>query len=384
MIHDSVKFRVFTGFSRLAETTADKQAITNAEKAVTLELQSWSDLPAELLELIMSCLTLEENIRASAVCKRWYSVAIATRVVNQTPWIMFFPKVGDTYEFYDPLQRETYCIDLPELCGSRVCSTIDGWLLLYRPRTHRVFFFNPFTRESIKLPRYEMSYQIVSVSAAPTSASCIVFTIKHISPTVVAISTCHAGATEWTTVNHQNRLPFGFFDPDDRSWDVLSIHPPKCPENFFTKNWWKGKFMLEHQGELFVIYTCSTENPIVFKLDRNKLVWEEMKTLDDTIHVSSIMTGENKIPLRAFGLYRHKTSQPSVEELYCHRPTMYALNKNYCQIKLIALRTETTGSWVENFLQKCCLSLSESHFKSYQWGWLVVRRKNAHHFAIPG
>ncbi|RVX12022.1 F-box protein [Vitis vinifera] len=305
MIHDSVKFRVFTGFSRLAETTADKQAITNAEKAVTLELQSWSDLPAELLELIMSCLTLEENIRASAVCKRWYSVAIATRVVNQTPWIMFFPKVGDTYEFYDPLQRETYCIDLPELCGSRVCSTIDGWLLLYRPRTHRVFFFNPFTRESIKLPRYEMSYQIVSVSAAPTSASCVVFTIKHISPTVVAISTCHAGATEWTTVNHQNRLPFV-----SSIWNKLVY----CNGLFYclSLTGWLG----------------------VFDPDDRSWIYYPRKQYHDW--------GEQD-PLRAFGLYRHKTSQPSVEELYCHRPTMYALNKNYCQIRLIALRTETTG-----------------------------------------
>lgn len=306
---------------RLAETTADKKPMTNAETTATLELQSWSDLPVELLELIMSCLTLEENIRASAVCKSWYSVAVATRVLNQTPWIMFFPKVGDMYEFYDPLQRKTYCVDLPELCGSRVCSTVDGWLLLYQPRSHRVFFFNPFTRESIQLPRFEMSYQIVSVSAPPTAANCLVFTIKHISPTVVAISTCHAGASEWTTVNHQNRLPFvssiwnklvycnglfyclsltgwlGVFDPDDCSWDVLSIHPPKCPENFFIKNWWKGKFMLEHKGELFVIYTCSTENPIVFKLDQNKLVWEEMKTLDGMTIFASFLSSHGRTDL---------------------------------------------------------------------------------------
>lgn len=307
---------------RLSDTITDnRRAVAEAKSEKKLELQSWADLPAELLELILSRLILADNIRASAVCKRWHSVASDVRVVNQSPWLMYFPKFGDCYEFYDPVQRKTHCLELPELNGSRVCYTKDGWLLLYRPRTHRVFFFNPFTRELIKLPRFEMTYQIVAFSSAPTSPGCVLFTVKHVSPTVVAISTCYPGATEWTTVNYQNRLPFvssiwnklvfcnglfyclsltgwlGVFDPVERTWSVLAVPPPKCPENFFAKNWWKGKFMTEHEGDILVIYTCCSENPIIFKLDKTVMKWEEMTTLDGVTLFASFLSSHSRTDL---------------------------------------------------------------------------------------
>ncbi|XWS43410.1 hypothetical protein CRYUN_Cryun16bG0101200 [Craigia yunnanensis] len=318
----------------LAETVNGDERTATEEAKERLELQTWSDLPVELLELIMSHLSLEDNVRASAVCKRWQKVAISIRVVNQSPWLMYFPKFGNLYEFYDPSERKTYSIELPELHGSRVCYTKDGWLLLYRPRNHHVFFFNPFTREMIKLPRFELTYQIVAFSCAPTSTSCVVFTIKHISPTVVAISTCHPGASEWATVNHQNRLPFvnsiwnklvfcrgmfyclsltgwlGVYDPLERTWNVLAVPPPRCPENFFAKNWWKGKFMAEHNGDILVIYTCCTENPIIFKLDQSEMVWEEMQTLDGVTLFASFLSSHSRTDLP--GIMRNSVYFPKV------------------------------------------------------------------------
>ncbi|CAK8571380.1 unnamed protein product [Lathyrus sativus] len=305
----------------LSDTIANSKRGATEVKNDNLELQSWSDLPAELLEIIMCSLALDDNVRASVVCKSWNSVANSVRVVNQSPWLMYFPKFGQWYEFYDPVQRKTYSLEFSELNGSRVCYTKDGWLLLYRPRTDRVFFFNPFTREIIKMPRFEMTYQIVAFSCAPTSPDCVLFTVKHVSPTVVAISTCHPGATEWTTVNYQNRLPFvssiwnklvfcnglfyclsltgwlGVFDPSERTWSVLSVPPPKCPENFFAKNWWKGKFMTEQEGDVIVIYTCSSENPIIFKLDQALMEWEELKTLDGATLFASFLSSHSRTDL---------------------------------------------------------------------------------------
>lgn len=319
---------------RLADTVTENKRITMKEKKGKSEQQTWSDLPTELLELIVSRLTLEDNIRTSVVCKRWHSVAISVRVVNQSPWLMYFPKYGNLYEFYDPSLRKMHSIELPELNGSRVCYTKDGWLLLYRPRSHRMFFFNPFTREVIKLPRFELTYQIVAFSCAPTSTSCMLLTVKHVSPTIVAVSTCHLGATEWVTVNYQNRLPFvssiwnklvfcnglfyclsltgwlGVFDPLERTWSVLAVPPPKCPANFVAKNWWKGKFMTEHKGEILVTYTCSSENPIMFKLDRMNMVWEEMKTLDGVILFASFLSSHSRTDLS--GLMRNSVYFPKV------------------------------------------------------------------------
>lgn len=306
---------------RLAGIVVKGKRTSSEDNNKEVEQQTWSELPIELIELIMKHLTLRDNVRASVVCKRWNLAALSVRVVNQSPCLMYFPKFGNLYEFYDPSRNKTYCIELPELQGSRVCYSKDGWLLQYKPTAYRVFFFNPFTRELIKLPRFELTYQIVAFSCAPTSSNCIVFTVKHVSPTIVAVSTCRPGAAEWTTVNYQNRLPFvssiwnkivscnglfyclsltgwlGVFDPVECTWNVLAVPPPRCPENFFAKNWWKGKFMTECNGDILVIYTCCSENPMVFKLDQTKTDWEEMKSLDDVTLFSSFLSSLSKTDL---------------------------------------------------------------------------------------
>ncbi|KAK7278674.1 hypothetical protein RJT34_23709 [Clitoria ternatea] len=331
----------------LSDTMTNNKRAAVEVKNDSLELQTWSDLPSELLELIFSRLTLDNNVRASVVCKRWCFVATAVRVVNQSPWLMYFPKYGDQYDFYDPVQRKTHSLELPELGGCRVCYARDGWLLLYRPRTHRVFFFNPFSREIIKLPRFEMLYQIVAFSCEPTSSDCVLFTVKHVSPTVVAISTCHPQAREWTTVNYQNRLPFvssiwnklvfcnglfyclsltgwlGVFDPYKHTWNVLSVPPPKCPVNFFAKNWWKGKFMTQHEGDIIVIYTCSSENPIIFKLDQTLMKWEERRTLNGVTLFASFLSSHSRTDLP--GMMRNNVYFSKVR-FYGKRCISFSLN----------------------------------------------------------
>lgn len=271
------------------------------------------NLPMELLELIISRLTLKQNLRASVVCKRWLKAAMSVRVADKPPWLMFFSTCGALVEFYDPLTRKSYWLELPELRDCRVCYARDGWLLLYGPQTQSIFFFSPYTRELIDLPSLELDNQIIAFSAAPTSTSCTVFTVKHVSPTLVAISTWQPGQCEWTTVNHQNRLPFvssmwnklvycnrlfyclsltgwlGVYNPEDHSWVIRAVPPPKCPASFFVKSWWKGKFMAEHNGDLYVMYTSPNVNPIVYKLDQINKVWVEMKSLEGvTIFASSL------------------------------------------------------------------------------------------------
>ncbi|KAL4571596.1 hypothetical protein LXL04_018359 [Taraxacum kok-saghyz] len=334
----------------LSETFKDDKRLSIKESNDQDHHESWSILPSELLELIISQLPLKDNIRTSSVCKKWLSVALSVRKVNKPPWLMYFPKLGHLFEFYDPSKRKTYSLELPELHGCRICYNKDGWLLLYKPRTQRVLFFNPFTRELIKLPRFEMTYQIVAFSNSPKSQNCILFTVKHVSPTVVAISTCSPTSTEWTTINYHNRLPFvssiwnklvfcnglfyclsltgwlGVYDPMEHTWSIRIVPPPRCPDNFFVKNWWKGKFMAEHNGDIFVIYTCYSENPIIYKLDQENKEWVEMKTLEgfmgkgvylilliinDIIRENSVMIGANKIRLRVFGSTRLMTFQIS-------------------------------------------------------------------------
>lgn len=279
------------------------------------------ELPTELLESIILRLTLIDNIRASAVCKQWLAVATSVRVVNKPPWLMFSPKSGDLVEFYDPMQRKSHWLELPELSGSTICYSKDGWLLVYKPRIQCLMFIEPYTRQSIKLPKFQVAYQVVAFSAAPTSASCIVFTVKHISPTIIAVSTCRPGATQWTTVNFRNRLPFvssiwnklvfsngvfyclsltgwlGVYDPKKRTWSIHVMPPPKCPETFFAKNWWKSKFMAENNGEIFVVYTSAEFNPVVYQLDQTNKQWVEIKSLGGLTFFASFLSSQAKADL---------------------------------------------------------------------------------------
>ncbi|PWA37911.1 F-box domain, cyclin-like protein [Artemisia annua] len=332
----------------LSDTFTDNRNVSLKENNEQEHRESWSDLPVELLEIIISQLTLRDNIRTSKVCKRWLSVALSVRKVNKPPWLMYFPKLGHLFEFYDPSERKTYSLELPELHGCRICYNKDGWLLLYKPRTMRVLFFNPFTREMIKLPRFEMTYQIVAFSSSPKSPDCILFTVKHVSPTVVAVSTCHPGATEWTTVNYHNRLPFvssiwnklvfcnglfyclsltgwlGVYNPVEHTWSIRIVPPPRCPDNFFVKNWWKGKFMAEHNGDIFVIYTCYSENPIIYKLDQVNKEWVEMEDLEDVTLFASFLSSHARTDL--LGMMRNSVYFSKVR-FYGKRCISYSLDR---------------------------------------------------------
>ncbi|KAK4480831.1 hypothetical protein RD792_011682 [Penstemon davidsonii] len=329
---------------RLTETIKGKVKVPTEKPN---EEQTQSELPTDLLEAILSRLTLRDNIRASAVCKSWLAVAISVRISDKPPWLMFFPKFGDLYEFYDPSKRKTYWLELPELHGSRICYAKDGWLLLCKPRTQRVFFFCPYTRDMIKMPNLELTYQIVAFSASPTSPDCMLFTVKHVSPTVVAVSTCRPGATEWTTVNYPNRLPFvssiwnklifckglfyclsltgwlGIYNPEKSTWAVHSVPPPKCPENFFVKNWWKGKFMAEHNGDIYVIYTCSAVNPVIYKLDQTNKVWVEMENLGGMTLFANFLSSHARMDL--LGMMRNNVYFSKVR-FYGKRCILYSVD----------------------------------------------------------
>lgn len=292
-------------------------------KSNNLELQTWADLPAEVLELFLSRLDVGDNIRASAVCKRWCSVATSLRVVDQSPWLMYFPKKGNCYDFYDPVQRKTYSLELPELDGCRVCYTKDGWLLLNRQDWRRLdgnhifSLFNPFTRDLITLPKFDRTYQIAAFSCAPTSTGCVILIFRRVGSSLVAISTCYPGEKEWTTVNYDavlscsmcDKLVFsnglfyclsdrgwlGVFDPLERTWTVLEVPPPKClAESSTAKNWSKGKFMIEHKGNIFVVYICCGEDPIIFKLDLTLMEWKEVRTLDGVTLFASFLSSHSR------------------------------------------------------------------------------------------
>ncbi|CAH2071278.1 unnamed protein product [Thlaspi arvense] len=286
--------------SPLSTTVARKRSKTQSEEALN---PSFADLPSSLLEVIMSQLVLKDNIRASAACKSWLEAGVSVRVVEKHPWLLCFSKHGSLIKLRDPLQWKSYTLDLPELAKSTVCYSRDGWLLMHRSSSSDIFFFNPFSRELISLPKLDLSFEEIAFSCSPTMDSCVVIALNFVvdnTATAVTASTCSPGATEWITEDFPTRIRgdlmqsklvylknrfFCFnaargvlcsFKPSSRKW---RLHPFAYIDSDHQWNGYeKAGFLAEKNGELFLMFTSGNEKPRVYKF--STLVWQEMSITD--------------------------------------------------------------------------------------------------------
>ncbi|KAL1202560.1 F-box/kelch-repeat protein [Cardamine amara subsp. amara] len=238
----------------------------------------------------MAYLEIQDNVRASAVCKSWYEAAVSVRIIDQPPWLIHFPKTKNTY----------------------------GWLLMSKENSSDFVLFNPFTKDLVVLPYLELwnYYKLVGFSCAPTSSDCVVFTIKDYDPGHVTIRTWSPGQTMWTSmqvesqfldVEHNNvvflnglfyclnrRNCLAVFDPTLRIWNVLDVPPPRCPDEIDEENWYEGKFVVGYKGDIFIICTCGRKDPLVFKLDLTRGMWEQKYTLGSLTIFASIKSSESR------------------------------------------------------------------------------------------
>lgn len=182
------------------------------------------------------------------------------------------------------------------------------WLLMYNANTFQLLFLNPFTRERIPLPPHWMAYdQRMAFSCAPTSTTCLLFTVTHVDMSNITVKTCCPNAAqEWKTFVFKNRLPGNdhtfeqivfsngvfycltklgcvtIFDPYLESWNVLPGRARKHERS-------KGCFMTEHQGKIFLIYMYNFMSTTVHRLDHTNWEWTQRRTLGGlTIYASAL------------------------------------------------------------------------------------------------
>lgn len=316
----TLSWSLFCWSNTLSRDVEEHGEVKKKSQSKETENPTFSELPSSLLEVIMSNLVLKDNIRVSTVCKSWRQAALSVRVVDKPPWLIHFPKHSSLCELYDPSQGKTCELELPELANSEVCYSRDGWLLMRITVSNEMFFFNPFTREHINLPRLELSYQTIAFSCAPKSSNtCLLLALKAIGRGV-ALSTCDLGASEWITENfpcwplfdryiHSNLVYsdgcfYGLygegnlfcFNPSQRLWYLLT-QPSLTKCHFSNKNELsKRMFLAEHKGVIFGLLTFGDEKPLVYKLDSSK--WEETNTkLEGLIIFASKFSTETRIDL---------------------------------------------------------------------------------------
>ena len=162
-------------------------------------------LPRDILFLILSCLSMKDNIRASAVCKTWHDIAVSVR--DRSPLLVYFnvDLSGVSYGFFYPREKKTTkAMKLSyQFFDARLCQSKKGWLLLVHNHEgiKRLFFFNPFTREPITLPSLIATGAFgaaeFAFSCAPTSKGCVVCCISNRTPYRFLIHTWNVGAAKW-------------------------------------------------------------------------------------------------------------------------------------------------------------------------------------------
>ncbi|CAL9223591.1 unnamed protein product, partial [Arabidopsis halleri] len=266
------------------------------------------NVPTDLLKDILSRLGLKANIKASTVCKTWLEAAISVWKLQPRPWLFYRQRRSEdeyspagTYILFDPLRCQKHELNFPELENDhKFCYSRDGWLLVktyHHTSVLDLFLLNPFTREHIYLPLHlpEGPQDYLAFSAAPTSSSCLVISLYYKSrgsicyPPCFVISTWRPGETlwtnyvfaiwfsprEWTQCVFSNGMFYwlsdcgdiGVFDPSRKTWNILPVKP--CPAKF--------GFMMEHEGDIFVMTLRRNKNPWVVKLNFKREVWEEKR-----------------------------------------------------------------------------------------------------------
>ncbi|XP_042483879.1 F-box/kelch-repeat protein At1g57790-like [Macadamia integrifolia] len=249
------------------------------------ELRLWSDLPTVLLQFIVSNLCLEDHVRLSCVCKEWRNVSRPLRVVNQSPWLLFSPAADGIIKFFDPLLGKFYFDEIPELKGTVIHCSKDGWVL-FSGNDNSIFLFDLFSKSIIDLPCcsiFPFSSAKVAISCEPTVPLTVVFAIRtEIHGRWVFICICHPGDTQWTTFDYQNSDDALFRCVDG----PVFLPPHNRPRWSFGLQ--KDKHIVQFKGELLLVLASFPNKPIINKLDLTKMKWVEMESLNGiTVFVSS-------------------------------------------------------------------------------------------------
>ncbi|CAH2078288.1 unnamed protein product [Thlaspi arvense] len=135
-------------------------------------LSSWSDLPLDLVNLVLERLGFADFQRAKSVCSSWYS-ASRQRLSknNHIPWLILFPKENNYLLWskkgkknYDTCCRLFYPKEKDKLYRTKdlglefsrsVCMKTYGSWLLMRDPLNNLYIVNLSTQERINLPPTE-------------------------------------------------------------------------------------------------------------------------------------------------------------------------------------------------------------------------------------
>ncbi|CAH2048250.1 unnamed protein product [Thlaspi arvense] len=123
---------------------------------------SWSELPPDLLNLVLERLGVADSRRAESVCSSWYSAARRCLAKKQIPWLILLPDEDDRMnnhwcKLFNPEEKDKlYKIrdEDVEFAKSYCLASYGNWLFMV-DCWYNLYLLNLFTHERIDLPPVE-------------------------------------------------------------------------------------------------------------------------------------------------------------------------------------------------------------------------------------
>ncbi|TYG58950.1 hypothetical protein ES288_D08G262900v1, partial [Gossypium darwinii] len=123
------------------------------------QVGQWSNLPDDVLTIVLSHLFGKDYVNLLSVCRSWRSAPPPLRSVPNSstspyPSLFHFSGNNSMCKFYDPFYNGTYVAQIPdELIDARIFFSNYGWLLMCQDT--QLFFLHPFANQRIDLPSIE-------------------------------------------------------------------------------------------------------------------------------------------------------------------------------------------------------------------------------------
>ncbi|KAG8370540.1 hypothetical protein BUALT_Bualt14G0127600 [Buddleja alternifolia] len=138
-------------------------------------MTGWADLPNDLLSLILSNLFGLDRYTFSLVCKSW-NAALAISPYRHMPCLMYYKwrnRVWNIFQYNVIFNKK-----FPKVPRAEIHCSKYGWLLMARLDCS-LFFFDPFNRRRIYLPRSNFRYIVICFFHKPTSPDCFIVGIAN-------------------------------------------------------------------------------------------------------------------------------------------------------------------------------------------------------------
>ncbi|BBN07860.1 hypothetical protein MPTK1_4g06840 [Marchantia polymorpha subsp. ruderalis] len=145
-----------------------RMAVWN-HRSKNMDASLWSNLPEDLVDRVLACLSLPTFYRFRTVCKRWNSLITSpsflqcwSEMATECPWLLMIKRRDNRLcPAYDSLLSKWHAVSLNflPLQATEVVATCEGLLCLRAEVSGSLFVCNPLTKRWRELPTMLMKNQ---------------------------------------------------------------------------------------------------------------------------------------------------------------------------------------------------------------------------------